>query len=1061
MLKKIIHRPVLATVISVILVILGLVGLTQLPMAQFPDIAPPSVVVQASYPGGNAETVLKSVVTPLEEVINGVENMTHIESTASNDGTAMVTVFFDLETDPDQAAVNVQNRVAQVQGILPAEVLQAGVITQKEQRGMIMVVDLISDDATLYDETFVQNYARINMVRALKRIKGVGNVQIFGEKDYAMRVWLDPHKLASRKLTPSDIERAIQNQSMEVAAGNLGQNAGGAVQYTLTYSGKFNTPEQFEKIVVQADPQGNVLYLKDVARIEFGSVAYDEENKINGKEAVTMAIFQTKGSNANQIQEEVYRVIDELSPELPKGLRYHVTFANKTQLDESINQVKATLIEAFILVFLIVYIFLQDFRSTIIPAIAVPVSLLGTFFFLNMMGFSINMLTLFALVLAIGIVVDDAIVVVEAVHSTMEHEGLNAKEATSKAMSEITGAIISITLVMSAVFFPVGFMEGPVGVFYKQFAFTLAIAILISAVNALTLSPALCALLLTNNHHTPKQEGEEQPKTPKLKRFFNGFNAGFNSLTDRYIGGVRFLLKKKMLSAVLIIGSIVAMFFMMNTTPKGFIPNEDQGFAMFALSLPPGSSIDRTASVLKEGDIIIRQHPAIKSVTTISGFNILGNAASPAYGMGFLMLKPREERGEEMDINVILAEINQQLSSIKEGDFFVFATPTVQGFGDFDGLEMVVQDYRGGSITEFAEVVNAFNEELSKTDEVLSAFTMFKANFPQFEIKVDPVKAMMHGVEVRDMMAAIQLFYGSAQVNDFNRFGKQFKVFVQGDAEFRATEESFKTIFVNSASGNMVPLSSLARLEKTYGPQAISRHNLFNAITVNGLIAPGVSTGDAMKAVEKVAAEKLPTGYGIEWLGLSKEEQKSGNQMFFIFGLSILFIYFILSAQYESYILPLTVLFSLPIGLLGVFVAIGAVGIANNIYVQVGLIMLVGLLAKNAILIVEFAVQRRAMGYSILESALIASKLRLRPIIMTSFAFVAGLVPLMFATGSSAQGNHSISIGTAGGMVFGVVLGVFAIPLLYVFFQYVQERISGPRFNEDVDTQDVGFNEID
>lgn len=1041
MLKKIIHRPVLATVISVILVILGLVGMTQLPIAQFPDIAPPSVAVHASYPGGNAETVLKSVVTPLEEVINGVENMTHIESTASNDGTALINVFFELGTDADQAAVNVQNRVAQVTGILPEEVVKAGVVTQKEQRGMIMVVDLISDDSSLYDETFVQNYARINMVRALKRIKGVGNVQIFGEKDYAMRVWLDPHKLANRGLTPADIELAIQSQSMEVAAGNLGQNAGGSVQYTLTYPGKYNTPEQFEQMVVQADEKGNVLYLKDVARIEFGSIAYDEENKINGKEAVTMAVFQTNGSNANEIQEQVYEVLEELTPQLPKGLRYNVTFANKTQLDESINQVKSTLLEAFILVFIIVYIFLQDFRSTIIPAIAVPVSLLGTFFFLNMLGFSINMLTLFALVLAIGIVVDDAIVVVEAVHSTMEHEGLDAKEATTKAMSEITGAIISITLVMSAVFLPVGFMEGPVGVFYQQFAFTLAIAILISAVNALTLSPALCALLLKNHHHS--LEPGTHKKTTFKTRFFRSFNAGFTSLTNKYIKGVQFLIKRKVVSLTLFLGSVVGMIILMNVTPKGFIPNEDQGFAMFALSLPPGSSIDRTTQVLKEGDELLRQHPAVNSVTTISGFNILGNAASPAYGMGFITFKDRKERGDVEDINEILDQLNYNLSHIKEGDYFVFAVPTVPGFGDFDGLEMVIQDRKGGSIEEFAQVVNQFNVDLSNTDEVASAFTMFKADFPQYKIVVDPVKAKMHGVEVSDMMSAIQLFYGSAQVNDFNRFGKQFKVFVQGDAEFRADEESFKTLYLHAKNGEMVPLNSFARLEKTYGPQAISRHNLFNSITVNGIIAPGVSTGQAMAKVEQVAAEKLPSGYSVEWLGLSKEEKKSGNQMVFIFALSILFVYFILAAQYESYILPLTVLFSLPVGIMGVFLAIGAVGIANNIYVQVGLIMLVGLLAKNAILIVEFAVQRRNLGYSIVDAAVEAARLRLRPILMTSLAFIAGLVPLMFVQGSSAQGNHSISIGTAGGMIVGVVLGVFVIPFLYVFFQYLHEKISG------------------
>ncbi|SEW44587.1 efflux RND transporter permease subunit [Chitinophaga arvensicola] len=1043
MLNKIIQRPVLATVISVILVILGIVGLTRLPVTQFPDIAPPSVVVSASFPGGNAATVLRSVVTPLEEAINGVENMTYIQSSAGNDGVGSVTVYFKLGTDPDQAAVNVQNRVSQVTSQLPTEVVQAGITTTKQQSGMIMILDVYSNDKNKYDEAFLQNFTKINVIPEIKRIPGVGQAQIFGAKDYAMRVWLKPAQLSAYNVTPAEVTAAIRDQSLEAAPGKFGEGTNEPLSYVINYKGKFNQPEQFEKIVIRVAPDGSVLYLKDVARIELGSANYTTDNRVNGKDAVTMAIFQTNGSNANEIQTSIKKVMDNAAKTFPKGIEYEVTMSTKEQLDVSIEQVKSTLVEAFILVFVIVFLFLQDFRSTLIPAIAVPVSLVGTFFFLLVMGFSINMLTLFALVLAIGIVVDDAIVVVEAVHSKMERTHLPAKAATMSAMSEITGAIVSITLVMAAVFLPVGFMEGPTGVFYRQFAFTLAIAILISALNALTLSPALCALFLKNTH--AGEDGREHAKQGFAGRFFTAFNTSFQTMTSKYTRGVKWLIAHKWVSMGGLALITVATAWMMQTTPKGFIPNEDGSFVAFSLSLPAGAGLDRTTNVLHKADSVLQQLPMIISTTSISGYNILSNGASPAYAMGFIKLKPIKERGDVHKLDDIVGLLNQKLGAIKEGSFSVFTFPTVPGFGTFNGLELVLQDRTGGSIEKFSETANKFIGEMMQTPEIGLAFTMFKADFPQYEIVVDPVKAKQLGVSVSDLMMTLQTYYGSSQANDFNRFGKYYRVMVQATPESRNNPNSLEGIFVKNDQGQMVPANSVITLKKMYGPEMMNRYNLFNSISINAMPKPGYSTGDAIKAVERLAATKLPAGFSYEWTGLSKEETTSGNQMVMIFALAIVFVYFLLAAQYESYLLPLAVLLSIPTGILGVFLAIRMAGIDNNIYVQVGLVMLIGLLAKNAILIVEFAVQRRRAGKPLLSAALEAAKLRLRPIIMTSLAFVAGLIPLMTVKGPSALGNHSISIGTAGGMLSGVILGVFIIPVLFVIFQFLQEKVSGKK----------------
>ena len=1043
MLNKIIQRPVLATVISVILVILGLVGLSRLPITQFPDIAPPSVVVSASFPGGNAATVLRAVVTPLEEAINGVENMTYIQSSAGNDGVGSVTVFFKLGTDPDQAAVNVQNRVAQVTSQLPAEVVQAGITTTKQQSGMIMILDIYSEDKLKYDEAFLQNFSKINVIPEIKRIPGVGQAQIFGAKDYAMRVWLKPAQLSAYNVTPAEVMAAIRDQSLEAAPGKFGEGTDEPLSYVINYQGKFNKPEQFEKIVIRVAPDGSVLYLKDLARIELGSANYTTDNRVNGQDAVTMAIFQTNGSNANEIQTSIQHVMNNAAKTFPKGIKYQVTMSTKEQLDVSIAQVKSTLIEAFILVFVIVFLFLQDFRSTLIPAIAVPVSLVGTFFFLQMMGFSINMLTLFALVLAIGIVVDDAIVVVEAVHSKMERTHLPARAATMSAMSEITGAIVSITLVMAAVFLPVGFMEGPTGVFYRQFAFTLAIAILISALNALTLSPALCALFLKNTH--AGEGGSANTRKGFAGRFFLAFNTSFQTMTNKYTRGVKWLVSHKWVSMGALLLVTLTTGWLMMTAPKGFIPNEDGSFVAYSLSLPPGAGLDRTTAVLHKADSILKQLPMIESATSISGYNILSNGASPAYAMGFIKLKPIKKRGDVQQIDAVVGVLNERLSSIKEGTFSVFTFPTVPGFGTFNGLEMVLQDRTGGSVEKFSETANRLIAEMMQTPEIGVAFTMFKADFPQYEVVVDAVKAKQLGVSVSDLMMTLQTYYGSNQANDFNRFGKYYRVMVQATPESRNNAGSLEGIFVKNDQGQMVPVNSIITLKKMYGPEMMNRYNLFNSIAINAMPKPGYSTGDAIKAVEKLAAAKLPAGYSYEWTGLSKEETTSGNQMVMIFALAIIFVYFLLAAQYESYLLPLAVLLSIPTGILGVFLAIRMAGIDNNIYVQVGLVMLIGLLAKNAILIVEFAVQRRRAGKTLLSAALEAAKLRLRPIIMTSLAFVAGLIPLMTVKGPSAQGNHSISIGTAGGMLSGVILGVFIIPVLFVVFQFLQEKVTGKK----------------
>lgn len=1044
MLQKFIDRPVLSTVIAILIVILGTIGLTTLPLQQFPDIAPPAVQVVALYPGANAETVLRSVAPSLEEAINGVENMSYMSSTASNDGSLVITVNFKLGTDPDQASVNVQNRVSQATSQLPAEVVQAGISTTKKQNSLLMVVDLYTENETQYDQTFLANYAQINIIPDLKRIPGVGQVVTFGgNKDYSMRVWLNPAKMASYNLTPKEVMGAIQDKNLEAAPGRFGEASKEAFEYVIKYKGKLNKPLDYENIVIHSNSDGSVLRLKDVARVELGSYTYASSTRIDGKSGLNIGIFQLPGSNSSDVQIAIKEMMEKASKDFPKDVKHLILYNTKDALDMSISQVKSTLIEAFILVFLVVFLFLQDFRATLIPAIAVPVSILGTFFFMQIFGFSVNLLTLFALVLAIGIVVDDAIVVVEAVHEKMHSKKLSAKSATTSAMSEITGAIISITLVMSAVFLPVGFMEGSTGVFYRQFAFTLAIAIVISAVNALTLSPALAALFLKDVPHDDHHHGEEaKPKNFKEK-FFIGFNSGFNKLTNKYVKSLQFLIKNKWLSLGGLAVVIAATFYMVKTTPTGFIPSEDQGFIAISLSMPAGASLERTQDVMKEVEGKLGNLPSKKVLNVISGFNMLTSSTSSSAGVVFILLKPAKERGEIQDINDIMNDVRGKLAEIKGANFFVFTFPTVPGFSNVDALDIVLKDKTGGTISKFSGISTLFIGELMKRPEIAFAFTSFKADYPQLEMEVDDVKAEQLGVSVRDILQTMQTYYGSAQASDFNRFGKYYRVMVQSEAAFRNAPETMNNIFVKNRNGEMVPVNSLVKLKSVNGSETASRYNLFNSIGVNAIAKPGYSSGAAIKAVQEVAETKLPKGYTIEFSGLTNEEITSSGQSAVIFGLSLLFVFFLLAAQYESYFLPLAVLLSIPTGIFGVFAAIGLTGIDNNIYVQVALIMLIGLLAKNAILIVEYAVQRRKAGKSLLASALEAAKLRLRPIIMTSFAFVVGLIPMMRATGPSALGNHSISIGAAGGMISGVVLGIFIIPVLFIIFQYLHEKVSG------------------
>jgi len=1037
MLKKFIERPVLSTVVSIILLILGGLSVFTLPISLFPDIAPPSVLVTASYPGANAEVVARSVATPLEESINGVENMTYMTSNSSNDGSMSLTVYFKQGTNPDIAAVNVQNRVSKATSQIPAEVIQAGIATQKQQNSIIMFIGLYSTDSS-YDETFLQNYSKINLIPKLQRIPGVADATPFGTKDYSMRIWLKPDRLAAYNLSPIEVTSAIKDQSLEAAPGRFGQSSKEVYEYVLKYKGKLNQNEDYENVIVKSNSDGSVVRLKDVARVEFGSYTYSSNSSLNGHPTTGIAIQQIAGSNANDILTEAENLMKKFDKQLPAGLHSTIMFNSKEFLDASIEQVKHTLIEAFILVFIVVFIFLQDFRSTLIPAIAVPVAIIGTFFFLQVFGFTINLLTLFALVLAIGIVVDDAIVVVEAVHAKMENTGLPVRPATLKSMSEISGAIVSITLVMMAVFIPVGFMKGPTGVFYRQFGFTLAMAIFISAVNALTLSPALCAIFLKNVHV------EEHGKKGFGARFFAAFNVGFKNMTNKYIHSLKFLFRNKWVTVAALLLLAGSAYFMMQKTPSGFIPTEDQGFILYAVNTPPGSSLDKTHKAIAEIDSIIKAEPITDRRYNVEGLNFITNANAAPYGAGFVRMNNVDERGPIKDINAISANLTMKVAmNVKDAHAFFFTFPTIQGFGNVAGFEFALQDQTNGSMDRLSAMSNTFIGALMQRKEIAYAFTTFASGNPQYMIDVDNNKTKQLGVSVADLMQTMQIYYGSSFVGDFNRFGKYYRVMAQADVPYRTNAESLTGIYVKNNLSQMVPVNQLIKLRKVYGPETVSHNNLYHSATINGVPKPGYSTGDAIKAIEETAAQVLPRGWGYEYTGITREEKAAGSQIIFIFILSLVFIYFLLSAQYESYILPLAIVLSIPAGVFGVFAFLQIFGIDNNIYVQVSLVMLVGLLAKNAILIVEYAVQRRHAGMDLWDAAMEAARLRLRPILMTSFAFIVGLLPLMRAKGAAALGNRSIGTGAVGGMLTGVLLGVFIVPVLFVVFQHLHEKFFG------------------
>ena len=1032
MFKKFIERPVLSTVISIIIVILGVLGIITLPVSQYPEIAPPTVQVSASYQGANADVVMSSVVVPLEEQINGVEDMTYMTSSAGNDGSATITVNFKLGTNPDLAAVNVQNRVARASSLLPAEVTRAGVITAKRQSSNVLIFALNSEDPA-YDQKFLQNYAEINIIPQIKRVTGVGDVNAFGQSIYTMRLWLKPDVMAAYRLIPSDISAALADQNIEAAPGQLGEQGQQSFQYTLKYTGRLKDETQFGDIIIRTAENGQVLKLKDVARIELGAQSYASSVKLNGKSALGFAVNQTAGSNAKEVIDGALKALETAKENFPTGIKYEVLTNVNDFLDASIEKVLHTLVEAFILVFIVVFIFLQDFKSTLIPAISVPVAIIGTFFFLSLFGFTINLLTLFALVLAIGIVVDDAIVVVEAVHSKLDKGYKSARRATLDAMDEITGAIISITLVMAAVFVPVSFIAGSSGVFFKQFGLTLAISIILSAINALTLSPALCALLLK-----PHKDDHEEKKG-FMKRFYAAFNASFETMTRRYKGAVYFFSKKKWLAGLGLLAFVAAFVWAFNTTPKGFVPNEDLGAIMSDISLPPGTSQERTDEVVSKIDSIVRTVPEVRLTLKVVGRAMISGSGS-SYGMVISRLKPWDER--KRDVKTIIGELFAKTANMKEAKIIFFAPPTIQGFGTGGGFEFQLQDRTGGTIQNFAQVSNQFLMALNQRPEIQYAATSFNPNFPQYLITANVAKIKQAGLNVNDVMGVMQGYYGGVYASNFNKFGKQYRVVYQADPQYRANLESLNNVYVRTPSGVMAPITGFISTERVYGPQAISRFNLYTSIAITGNPKPGYSSGDALKAVQEEAAKILPQGYGYEFSGLSREEQSSGNQTVFIFLLCLIFVYFLLCAQYESYVLPLAVILSLPVGLAGVFIFDKIFGIDNNIYTQITLIMLIGLLAKNAILIVEFAAERRRKGMTILQAALEGATARLRPILMTSFAFILGILPLMLSFGVGAAGNNSIGTGAVGGMLFGTIFGIFIIPVLFIVFQTLQEKVS-------------------
>ena len=1034
MYKLFIKRPILSGVISVIFICLGALAINSLPITQFPDIVPPSVTVTARYTGASADVMSKTVATPLERAINGVPGMTYMTTVCTNDGMSLTTIYFKVGTDPDVAAVNVQNRVTTVLDELPEEVIRAGVVTEKEVNSMLMYLNIMSTDSA-HTEQFVYNFADINILRELKRIDGVGFVEIMGSRDYAMRVWLNPNRLAAYNMSPQDVTEAIRSQNLEAAPGKTGISSDKLpqqLQYTLQYTGKFSTPEEYGEIVLKALSDGSVLRLKDVAEIEFDSEDYNMVSMTDGKPSASIMIKQRPGSNAREVIQNIKTRMEEIkeSSFIP-GMEYNISYDVSRFLDASISSVLRTLLEAFILVFIVVYIFLQDLRSTLIPAIAVPVSLIGTFFFMQMLGFSINMLTLFALVLAIGIVVDNAIVVVEAVHVKMNEEHMSPYKASVAAMKEIGGAIVAITLVMSAVFVPVGFMSGTVGIFYQQFSLTLAVAIVLSGVNALTLSPALCAMLL--KPHVKK----ENPGL--VDRFFKAYNKAYFRFEEKYRLGLHRFLGRKFWTYATLILFLLATVGINQILPTGFIPNEDQSMIYVNVNTPPGATLERSEAVLNKIQADLLPLDEIESISTLAGYSLMTETEGASFGMGLINLKPWDER--EQTAAELMEVYARRVSHIKDGEIQFFLPPSVPGFGNASGFELRLQDKTNGSFQQTADVANELVDRLNADPRLRGVTSGFNPNFPQYLLKVDLDKAAKLGVDVNESMETLQSYIGSFYSSNFIRFGQMYKVMLQASPEYRMDPDDVYRLFAKNRDGNMVPYSNFLTMERIFGPSQITRYNMFTSSLITGEAEAGVSSGEVIQAVEEIAKETLPRGYEIEWSGVSREEKDSGGQTLMIFGICLLFVYLLLAAQYESLLLPFPVILSLPAGVFGSYAFLTLLGLENNIYAQVALVMLIGLLGKNAILIIEMANQYRKSGMSVLDAALKGGMSRLRPILMTSFAFICGLIPLMFASGAGALGNRSIGTAAAGGMFIGTFVGIFLIPGLYVIFESLATRL--------------------
>ena len=1055
-----INRPVLSTVISILIVILGIIGLTTLPITQYPDIAPPTVSVRASYTGANSTAVLNSVIAPLEDQINGVENMMYITSSASNDGTASIEVYFNQGTDPDMAAVNVQNRVSMAQGLLPAEVTRIGVTTQKRQNSMLLIFSLY-DVEDKYDIEFIENYANINLIPEIKRVKGVGDANVMGQ-DYSMRIWLKPDVMAQYKLVPSDVSAALAEQNIEAAPGQFGEQGDQSFQYSIRYKGRLQKPVEFENIVIKALPDGEVLRLGDVARLELGRLSYALSNKVNGHKAVSCIVYQMAGTNATETIQNLEAVLAKAEKSLPSGLGISVAQNANDFLFASIHEVIKTLIEAFLLVFIVVYIFLQDMRSTVIPAIAIPVALVGTFFALKLIGFSLNLLTLSAMVLAIAIVVDDAIVVVEGVHAKLDQGYQSVKQASIDAMNELGGAIVSITLVMMSVFIPVSFMEGTAGTFYRQFGLTMAISIAFSALNALTLSPALCAIFLK-----PHADHAGQKQT-FVKRFHTAFNAAYDNLLKKYKKHVLFFIQKRVLSACIVVASIVLLVFFMNTTPTGMVPNEDTGTIMGAITLPPGTSQERAMEVLDRVDSLVAADPAVQSRTVISGFSFIGGRG-PSYGSIIIKLKDWEERSMMQNSDIIYSTLFMRAQKVvKDAQVLFFAPPMIPGYSMSSDIELNMQDRTGGDLERFFQVIQDYTKALEQRPEINSARTTFNPSFPQYMLDIDAAACKKAGISPSDILTTMQGYYGGLYASNFNSFGKMYRVMIQADPADRKNLESLNSIKVRSGQ-DMAPITQFVTIKKVYGPDVISRFNLYTSIKVMVAPASGYTSGQALAAISEVADQNLPTGFGYELGGMAREEAAtSSGTTAIIFLLCFVFVYLLLSAQYESYILPLSVLLSIPFGLLGSFLFVNGMGslsnipmlkmilgsMSNDIYMQIALIMLMGLLAKNAILIVEFALDRRKMGMSITWAAVLGAAARLRPILMTSLAMIVGLLPMMFAFGVGAHGNRTLGTSAIGGMLIGMICQIFIVPALFVAFQYLQEKIK-PMEWDDLDNSDM------